>query len=104
MTTATVPEGELSGRGRHLPEAGLASRMARVRAEVFAQTALAACLIVLIWPASLGGAFGVVAVAGHSMEPTFELGDVVITGSSQSKLATSSSIGFHEGAPVRATR
>lgn len=38
-----------------------------------------ALLGALLWPAPLGGAFGIVTIAGQSMEPTYQLGDVVIT-------------------------
>ncbi len=33
----------------------------------------------LAWPASLGGRMGLVLVAGHSMEPTHQIGDVAVT-------------------------
>jgi signal peptidase len=35
-------------------------------------------VVVYLWPASLGGRTHFVVVQGHSMEPTFHLGDVVI--------------------------
>jgi len=80
MTSVPLSLDDLrQGRGRHLPQVGLVARASRLRPTQFAQIAVVACLIVLIWPASLGGAFGVVTVAGHSMEPTYELGDVVLT-------------------------
>jgi len=66
-------------RGRHLPDRQPASWVSRLRPAIFAQSALLLLLAALAWPASLGGAFGVVAIAGRSMEPTYELGDVVIT-------------------------
>ena len=34
---------------------------------------------VYFWPANLGGATRIVTVSGHSMEPTYDLGDIVIT-------------------------
>lgn len=80
MTTVSLPlDDRGGGRGRHLPERRLSTWLTRIRPAHFAQTAVVACLVVLIWPASLGGALGVVTIAGHSMEPTYDLGDVVIT-------------------------
>lgn len=79
MTAATFVEDSTLERGRHLPERGLSTRLARIRTANFAQICIAVFLLVLIWPASLGGSFGVVTIAGQSMEPTYELGDVVIT-------------------------
>lgn len=35
--------------------------------------------VALLWPAQWGGLFGIVIVNGHSMEPTFYTGDVVIS-------------------------
>jgi signal peptidase len=35
-------------------------------------------IVVYLWPASLGGSTHFVVVQGHSMEPTFHLGDVVV--------------------------
>ncbi len=35
--------------------------------------------IILLWPAKWGGLFGIIVVDGHSMEPTFYTGDVVIS-------------------------
>ncbi|MGH8946364.1 MAG: signal peptidase I [Acidimicrobiia bacterium] len=67
------------GRGRHLSERGWPVRVDRLRPALFAQCALLAMVAALVWPASLGGAFGIVAIAGRSMEPTHQLGDVVIT-------------------------
>ena len=40
---------------------------------------LVICLILALWPTALGGRFGVVMVAGPSMEPTYMLGDAVIS-------------------------
>jgi signal peptidase len=54
-------------------------RLRRIRPALFAQCALIALVGTLVWPASLGGAFGIVTIAGRSMEPTFQLGDVVVT-------------------------
>jgi signal peptidase len=46
-------------------------------AEVVAYVGLAAALLAL-WPQSLGGNVAYVKVSGHSMEPTFHIGDVVM--------------------------
>ena len=39
---------------------------------------LTLAVVIYLWPASLGGRTHFVVVQGHSMEPTFHLGDVVI--------------------------
>lgn len=36
-------------------------------------------LLVLFWPANLGGLFGLTVIAGHSMEPTYTLGQLAVT-------------------------
>jgi signal peptidase len=45
----------------------------------FVQWMLVIVLALALWPASIGGRFGLVMVAGPSMQPTYELGDAVIT-------------------------
>ena len=40
---------------------------------------LVICLILVIWPAQFGGKFAITIVAGNSMEPTYNLGDAVMT-------------------------
>jgi signal peptidase len=40
---------------------------------------LVLALLALAWPTTLGGATGYVVVSGHSMEPTYYTGDLVIT-------------------------
>lgn len=79
MTAGTWEGAHELERGRHLPKGKLAAWLSRLRPAIFAQGALLILLAALAWPASLGGAFGVVAIAGRSMEPTYQLGDVVIT-------------------------
>lgn len=79
MTAVISPRDDLSRRGRHIRDRGMTDRLARVRPALFAQCVVIVLIGALMWPASLGGAFGVVAVAGQSMEPTYQLGDVVIT-------------------------
>lgn len=44
----------------------------------FVQWMLVIVLALALWPASLGGRMGLVMVAGHSMEPTYQLGDAVV--------------------------
>ena len=60
MSFAGFMEDSALDRGRHLPERGFDTWVTRLRPAHFAQIAMAALLIVLIWPASLGGPFGVV--------------------------------------------
>jgi signal peptidase I len=38
-----------------------------------------AAIVVTLWPAPVGGRLGIVVVAGHSMEPTYALEDIVVT-------------------------
>lgn len=45
----------------------------------FLQWMFVIMLALALWPASLGGRMGLVMVAGQSMEPTYQLGDAVIT-------------------------
>ncbi|MGD2060999.1 MAG: signal peptidase I [Acidimicrobiia bacterium] len=45
----------------------------------FVQWMLVVVLALALCPASIGGRFGLVMVAGHSMEPVYQLGDAVIT-------------------------
>jgi signal peptidase len=51
----------------------------RLDLSVLVPTMLIACLILVIWPVQLGGRFALTIVAGNSMEPTYMLGDVVVT-------------------------
>ena len=41
-------------------------------------TALLVILAILVWPTSLGGCTTMTVVSGHSMEPTFHTGDLVV--------------------------
>ena len=50
-----------------------------VRPSAFMQWMLVICLALFLWPATYGGRMGMVMVAGTSMEPTYQLGDAVIT-------------------------
>ncbi len=45
----------------------------------FLQWMLVIVLALALWPSSLGGRLGLVMVAGSSMEPTYRVGDAVIT-------------------------
>ena len=42
------------------------------------RTALLVILAILVWPTSLGGCTTMTVVSGHSMEPTFHTGDLVV--------------------------
>lgn len=46
---------------------------------ILLEIALLASIVFLFWPAHFGGRLGIVVVAGHSMEPTYALEDVVVT-------------------------
>lgn len=64
MTTSTgapVPVGRCRGRWRRAGSA-----------------LVTVLLLALAWPSTLGGALTLVAVAGHSMEPTYRTGDLLI--------------------------
>jgi signal peptidase I len=58
-------------RARHVPT--------RKRVGTAASALLLLGLAFLLWPLSLGGRTGFTVVSGHSMEPTFHTGDVVVT-------------------------
>jgi signal peptidase len=67
-------------RGRHLDASRPVEWIVRdFDPGSFMQWMLVLCLALTLWPATLGGRFGMVMVAGNSMEPTYELGDAVIT-------------------------
>lgn len=71
------PDLRQEGRG---PEGPLPSfRVWPLRAGVVWRLGLAAAVLALLWPSWLGGRFGMVVVAGTSMEPTYEVGDLVLT-------------------------
>ncbi len=77
MTGISYPE---QATGRHIDASRRADRLARsLRPAAFLQWMLVICLALVLWPSQFGGAFGMVIVAGNSMEPTYDLGDAVIT-------------------------
>ena len=79
MTSLTIllPKTDASSRG-HTPS--VPRRLIdRPRAWDLIQMTLMACLMVLVWPVQLGGKSTLTVVAGSSMEPTYLLGDAVIT-------------------------
>lgn len=51
----------------------------RLNPRAFVQVMFVVCLVLAIWPASLGGRFAITIVAGESMEPAYRWGDAVIT-------------------------
>lgn len=53
-------------------------RAGRVERTVLAWLLLAVAVVVL-WPAPWGGTLGLTIVSGHSMEPTYHTGDLVLT-------------------------
>ena len=59
---------------------GVAGRLTqRLNFTAFLQTMVIICLILILWPAQFGGKFTITIIAGNSMEPTYNLGDAVIT-------------------------
>lgn len=67
-------------RGRHVDPGAAGVWVTRhLNPSQFAQWMVVVCVALALWPAAFGGSLGMVIVAGNSMEPTFELGDVVIT-------------------------
>lgn len=42
-------------------------------------TLLIFAVVIFLWPAPLGGSTRLVIVSGHSMEPTYDFGDIVVT-------------------------
>ena len=80
MTDLTLPRRRKALHGRHVEVTNVAGRLTqRTTSTAFVQTMLVVCLVLVIWPASFGGRFGMVIVAGNSMEPTFALGAAVVT-------------------------
>ena len=77
MTGLTYPEG---GSGRHIDTSRPVDWMTRhLNPAGFVTWMIVICLGLVLWPATLGGRLGLVMVAGTSMEPTYQLGDSVIT-------------------------
>lgn len=78
MTVAATPARRWAARpairGRHL-----AGRPRRVRTSDLLTMAVGLLIVYLIWPASYGGRLSSVIVAGESMSPTLDLGDLVVT-------------------------
>ncbi len=80
MTDLTLPRSRKALHGRHIDVTNVAGWLTqRTTSTAFVQTMLVVCLVLVIWPVSFGGRFGMVIVAGNSMEPTFALGDAVVT-------------------------
>lgn len=78
MTGVSYPEGRV--RARHVDSSRPVDWVTRhLRPAEFLQWMLVICLALVLWPATFGGRFGMVIVAGTSMEPTYQLGDAVIT-------------------------
>jgi len=79
MTGLTLSRSRTAVPGRHLDSGSVAGRVTqRINPLTFFQTMLVVCLLLALWPTSFGGRFGMVMVAGNSMEPTFALGDAVV--------------------------
>ena len=79
MTGIALPRVRAHLPGRHVNTTSRATRLVRqLNAAAFLQTMLVVCLIFVIWPSTFGGRFGMVMVAGNSMEPTYMLGDAVL--------------------------
>ncbi|MCH8983608.1 MAG: signal peptidase I [Acidobacteria bacterium] len=79
MTGLALPRVRADLPGRHVDTSSRAAQLTRrLNAAAFFQTMLVVCLILIIWPSTFGGRFGIVMVAGSSMEPTYMLGDAVV--------------------------
>jgi len=79
VTGMTYPE-QVRCPGRHLDTSTWSGRLARwINPTAFLETMLVVTLVLILWPTTYGGRFGMVMVAGNSMEPTYQLGDAVIT-------------------------
>ena len=80
MTGLTLPRSRTERPGRHVDASSAGAWLTqRLNPSAFVQTMLIICLILMLWPAQFGGKFAVTIVAGNSMEPTYNLGDAVIT-------------------------
>ncbi len=79
MTGLALPGVRADLPGRHVDASSRSGWLIRrLDAATFVQTMLVVCLILVIWPTTFGGRFGMVMVAGNSMEPTYMLGDAVL--------------------------
>ncbi|MEA1902512.1 MAG: signal peptidase I [Actinomycetota bacterium] len=77
MTYLSYPQ---RATGRHVDTSKVAGWFTRHFSPAgFLQWMLVICLALFFWPATFGGRFGMVMVAGNSMEPTYNLGDAVFT-------------------------
>lgn len=66
--------------GRHVDTSRPIDWLTRhINPSAFLQWMLVICLALVLWPATYGGRLGMVMVAGSSMVPTYDLGDLVIT-------------------------
>jgi len=80
MTGIAVQRSRTALPGRHVDPSSPVGRITkRLNPTAFAQIMMIICLVLIIWPTSLGGRLGIVMVAGNSMEPTYMLGDAVVT-------------------------
>lgn len=80
MTGVPFTRRETVRPGRDVNRADPAGWFAtRLNPRVLLQVTFVACLVLAIWPASLGGRFATTIVAGESMEPAYRWGDAVIT-------------------------
>jgi signal peptidase len=80
MTDLALPRSRAGEPGRHIDGGVFLKWLTRrLNPSAFFQWMLVGCLALVLWPATYGGAFGIVIVAGDSMEPTYSLGDSVIT-------------------------
>lgn len=80
MTRLTLSDGRTGLPGRHREARGAAAWFVRrLHPADFVQAILVVGLILVLWPTTFGGRFGIVVVAGTSMEPTYMLGDALVT-------------------------
>ena len=79
MTSITLPTGRAGPPGQVDVSRARGWLEQRPHLSVFVQMIITVVLILAIWPAQFGGRFAVTIVAGNSMEPTYMLGDAVVT-------------------------
>jgi signal peptidase len=77
--TTTAAEAEAAAVGTTTKEGESAPRKKHRLLRFVISTAIFIAVLVALWPAQYGGITGLTVVSGHSMEPTYHTGDLVVS-------------------------